>query len=606
MFHRRSAGAFRDYNTAHGLQPTPRSPTTCGRRSAPGSPRTMFVETYGREPADARELSGHLARISRQATTAVAGYDLTFSPVKSVSTLWAIAPREVARIIEQAHHDAVADTLTWLEDHAAYTRIGTGGVAQVDVHGLIAAAFTHRDSRAGDPDLHTHVAISNKVQTLDGRWYALDGRPIFKNNVAASERYNTRLEALLIERLGVAFADRAGDDPAKRPVREIVGVDGDLPRSWSSRRAAIDVRRAVLSAQVPDRPRPPADREGGDRAGPAGEPGDPAAQTRAPLLRRAARGLAGRGGRGAGRRGRGCTTTSATRCAAAVATRRGSAPASATCVGEPAAGSTVLSTVCPTATRATWQANHVRAEAERHVRAPGALRRSGPGRRRDRRRSADPDPVDPARGPLTPITAAVAEPALLRRRDGSSVFTVAGCRLLHLGRDPGRRGGDRRRRRAPRRAHRRAPVRGRGAARIGRERRRLNPGQVQLVRELATSGARVQLALAPAGTGKTTAMRVLARAWTACSRRHGGGTCSVWPRRPRPPRCCARKSAPTPTPSPNSSIAHQPATRDGAPAWLERDRAGHAGRSSTRPAWPAPPTWPPRSSTSPAEAGRCG
>ena len=42
----------------------------------------------------------------------------------------------------------------------------------------------------------------------------------------------------------------------------------------------------------------------------------------------------------------------------------------------------------------------------------------------------------------------------------------------------------------------------------------LNPGQVQLVRELATSGARVQLALAPAGTGKTTAMRVLSRAWT--------------------------------------------------------------------------------------------
>src|SRR5665811_2214761 len=43
----------------------------------------------------------------------------------------------------------------------------------------------------------------------------------------------------------------------------------------------------------------------------------------------------------------------------------------------------------------------------------------------------------------------------------------------------------------------------------------LNPGQVQLVRELATSGARVQLALAPAGTGKTTAMRVLSRAWTS-------------------------------------------------------------------------------------------
>ena len=65
------------------------------------------------------------------------------------------------------------------------------------MRGLLAVAFTHRDSRAGDPDLHTHVAISNKVQTTGGRWLALDGRPLHRAAVAASERYNTRLEALL-------------------------------------------------------------------------------------------------------------------------------------------------------------------------------------------------------------------------------------------------------------------------------------------------------------------------------------------------------------------------------------------------------------------------
>ena len=47
----------------------------------------------------------------------------------------------------------------------------------------------------------------------------------------------------------------------------------------------------------------------------------------------------------------------------------------------------------------------------------------------------------------------------------------------------------------------------------------LNAGQIALVREMSTSGARLQLAIAPAGTGKTTAMRALAAAW-----RHGGGT----------------------------------------------------------------------------------
>src|SRR5207249_4408221 len=47
----------------------------------------------------------------------------------------------------------------------------------------------------------------------------------------------------------------------------------------------------------------------------------------------------------------------------------------------------------------------------------------------------------------------------------------------------------------------------------------LNTGQIALVRDMSTSGARLQLAIAPAGTGKTTAMRALAAAW-----RHGGGT----------------------------------------------------------------------------------
>jgi hypothetical protein len=73
-------------------------------------------------------------------------------------------------------------------------RTGANGIRQVDVQGLVAARFTHRDSRAGDPDLHTHVAVANKVQTLDGRWLSIDGRILFKAAVAASETYNTALE----------------------------------------------------------------------------------------------------------------------------------------------------------------------------------------------------------------------------------------------------------------------------------------------------------------------------------------------------------------------------------------------------------------------------
>ena len=119
-------------------------------------------------------------------------------------------------------------------------------------------AFTHRDSRAGDPDLHTHVAVANKVQTLDGRWLSIDGRVLFKANVAASETYNTALEQHLRETLGVRFAERPGTDPTKRPIREIVGVDPRLNQRWSTRRAHINTRRGELAIQFQnDHGRPP-------------------------------------------------------------------------------------------------------------------------------------------------------------------------------------------------------------------------------------------------------------------------------------------------------------------------------------------------------------
>src|SRR3954451_12739736 len=362
-YRRRCAEGFREYNVARGVDAVSPVPAEERARIRTALATTMFVESYGRPPADARELSGHLARISRQATTAVAGYDLTFSPVKSVSTLWAIAPPRIAAVIERAHADAVADTLRWLEDHATYTRTGHNGVAQVDVRGLIAAAFTHRDSRAGDPDLHTHVAISNKVQTLDGRWLALDGRPIFKNNVAASERYNTRLEAFLVDRLGIRFADRPGTDPAKRPVREIVGVDGPLPRFWSSRRRAIEVRRSALVRQFQaDHGRPPTTVEAMSLAQRANlETRQVKHEPRSRAEQRASwrtQALATVGGderlhafldgvlRGTPRRQQGPTRAWVTRTA-----------------------QQVLAVV--SSARATWQENHVRAEVERHVRAAG-------------------------------------------------------------------------------------------------------------------------------------------------------------------------------------------------------------------------------------------
>jgi DNA primase catalytic core len=461
----------------------------------------MFAEQYGRGPADARELSGFIARNCRQATTAVAGYDLTFSPVKSVSTLWAIAPPAVATQIEAAHDAAVADTIRYLEQHAAYTRRGGGGVRHVDVTGLIATAFTHRDSRAGDPDLHTHVAVSNKVQSLDRRWLALDGRVLYKAAVSASEHYNTRLEAELTDRLGVSFADRPGLDRRKRAVREIVGIDPRLIEFWSSRRTAIDARRSELAARFQrDHGRPPTTVEALHLAQQATletreakhEPRTFAEQRQA--WRAQAEHLLGRGG--------------LARMLAAVRRQHVVTPG----VTEQWVAQAAHQTVSTTAqTRATWQVWHVRAEAQRLARAAGiGLADLDDAVERVVAAALHPNVSIPLRAP-DPIS----EPAPLRRRDGTSMYEVAGSQLYT---STGVMEAERSLVAAAQRRDGRALTDrqvelallesiANGLA--------LNDLQAQMVRELATSGARVQLAIAPAGSGKTTAMRTLANAWTS-------------------------------------------------------------------------------------------
>ena len=111
----------------------------------------------------------------------VAGYALSFSPPKSVSLLWGLAEDAVSAQVRAGHDAAVRAALEFLQDHAAFTRRGHAGAVQADTDGWVAAAFTHRTSRARDPQLHTHVLVSAKVRaSTDGAWLALDGRELYE------------------------------------------------------------------------------------------------------------------------------------------------------------------------------------------------------------------------------------------------------------------------------------------------------------------------------------------------------------------------------------------------------------------------------------------
>jgi conjugative relaxase-like TrwC/TraI family protein len=496
------ARRFAAINTAAGLAADAPLPAADRARVRTEVAREFFRAENGREPIDARELAGQIAKDSRPRTQTVAGYDLTFSPVKSVSTLWAVADPAIAAVIERAHQAAVKDALAFIEKDALFTRTGPQGIRQVNVRGLVATAFTHRDSRAGDPDLHTHVAVANKVQTLDGRWLSIDGRVLFKANVATSETYNTALEQHLRDTLGVRFAERSGTDPAKRPIREIVGLDPRLNQRWSTRRAHIEARRGELAIQFQhDHRRPPTQVEALHLAQQATlETRDAKHEPRSPAEQRA---------------------TWLTEAAAVLNGPEAVASMVRTALAPHAETATIADShwVAQTAdqiltvmeaSRSTWQMWHVRAEAQRQVRTIDL-----PAEHAAALVDMLVDEVLDRRSvPLLAPADNVEEPELLRRVDGSSVYTVAGATLYtstrildaeaRLVAAAGQRGGASVEQTAVDLAL--LEMAANGTA--------LDAGQASLVRQMCTSGARLQLAIAPAGAGKTTAMRALTLAWT--------------------------------------------------------------------------------------------
>jgi conjugative relaxase-like TrwC/TraI family protein len=184
---------------------------------------------------------------------AVAGYDFTFSVPKSVSVLWGVADAGTQALILEAHHQAMEEVLTFLEREVATTRrgvdAGDGAVAQADIVGIVATAYDHWDSRVGDPQLHTHVVISNKVKTVeDGRWRSLDGRPLHAAVVALSAHYNAVLADRITRSFGIEWEQR-DRGTNRNPAWELECVPESLIGEFSSRSRMIEEETDRLIAE---------------------------------------------------------------------------------------------------------------------------------------------------------------------------------------------------------------------------------------------------------------------------------------------------------------------------------------------------------------------
>ena len=192
-------------------------------------PADLDAQTLADLQAQIRTAEGR-----RPHPVAVAGFDLTFTIPKSASVLWALADPATQAVIAKAHEQAVADALGFLEDRALFTRIGSAGCAQVTTKGLVATAFDHWDTRTGDPNLHTHVVVANKVQGPDGKWRSVDSRALHHATVAVSELYDNLVADHLANALPVEWGWRPRGE-RRTPAYEVEGVDDALLGLFSSR-----------------------------------------------------------------------------------------------------------------------------------------------------------------------------------------------------------------------------------------------------------------------------------------------------------------------------------------------------------------------------------
>jgi conjugative relaxase-like TrwC/TraI family protein len=206
--------------------------------ASPAGFQAMFE---GRDPTTGELLGRPHGR------NAVPAFDVVLRPTKSVSILYGVGDPVTGRAVLAAHHAGLAEAVAYLDGHVGARR-GHGGVQHVSGQGVLAVGFDHRTSREGDPLLHTHLVMANRVQGPDGRWTALDGRDLYRHRLAADAIYRATYQRELVRTLGVEWtaADSHGN-------RELVGMPEGLVRSFSKRTGQIDAELDRLAADGRER-----------------------------------------------------------------------------------------------------------------------------------------------------------------------------------------------------------------------------------------------------------------------------------------------------------------------------------------------------------------
>jgi TrwC relaxase len=256
------------FEPLYGEHLDPRDPagkTRLGRAAQRFTPeQVIFEDQAAAEPHASPARLAELRTLAKaQARHAVPFWDVTVSVSKSITLFYGglLAEAEQARRSGDAaradHLEHQAGrvwaaimegnraALEYLQDEAGMTRTGyhrgsgTESGAELGkrehARNWVIGSFRQHTSRDGDPQLHVHNLVLNKVETeRDGKWRKLDSRSLFRFQGAAAAIAAAVTESALTREFGVTWVPRADGHG-----REIAGISQELMDEFSSRRQTI-------------------------------------------------------------------------------------------------------------------------------------------------------------------------------------------------------------------------------------------------------------------------------------------------------------------------------------------------------------------------------
>lgn len=165
----------------------------------------------------------------RRQPQVVMAYDITFSAPKSLSIVWATGDEATRRLCEHAFEAGVAKGVAYLEQRALFVGRQQG---RREARNMIAASYRHSTNRELEPQLHEHVVIANMGTDSLGSVRALQGKELFANATTAGYLAEAEMQNRC-NRLGIAWTE------TNRGIANVVGVPDEAIRAMSTRREQI-------------------------------------------------------------------------------------------------------------------------------------------------------------------------------------------------------------------------------------------------------------------------------------------------------------------------------------------------------------------------------